>query len=82
MIRYLCAVSTDFRKASARELGFTGRRRAGHRYHAEGEILEKLSIFDGVVLMNGRIDAPSVPIKANSPVAFTGRSQARSQEQF
>ena len=37
---------------------------------AEGKILDKLSIFGGIVLMNNRVDASSVPSNVGLPLAF------------
>jgi catecholate siderophore receptor len=37
---------------------------------AEGKILDKLSIFGGVVIMNNRVDASAMPSNVGLPLAF------------
>jgi catecholate siderophore receptor len=82
--RHLLATGALFRTdvSNARELvpaGFpnAGTIQAGAAYHvqgidigAEGKILDKLSIFGGIVLMNNRVDASSVPTNVGLPLAF------------
>jgi catecholate siderophore receptor len=82
--RHLLATGALFRTdvSNARELvpaGFpnAGTVQAGAAYHvqgidigAEGKILDKLSIFGGIVLMNNRVDASSVPSNVGLPLAF------------
>jgi catecholate siderophore receptor len=82
--RHLLATGALFRTdvSNARELvpaGYpnAGTIQAGAAYHvqgidisAEGKILEKLSIFGGIVLMNNRVDASSVPTNVGLPLAF------------
>ena len=82
--RHLLATGALFRTdvSNARELvpaGFpnAGTVQAGAAYHvegidigAEGKILDKLSIFGGIVLMNNRVDASSVPSNVGPPLAF------------
>jgi catecholate siderophore receptor len=82
--RHLLATGALFRTdvSNARELvpaGYAnaGTIQAGAAYHvqgidigAEGKILEKLSLFGGIVLMNNRVDASSVPTNVGLPLAF------------
>ena len=82
--RHLLATGALFRTdvSNARELvpaGFpnAGTAQAGAAYHvqgidigAKGKILDKLCIFGGIVLMNNRVDASSVPSNVGLPLAF------------
>jgi catecholate siderophore receptor len=82
--RHLLATGALFRTdvSNARELvpaGYpnAGTVQAGAAYHvqgidigAEGKILDKLSIFGGIVLMNNRVDESAVPTNVGLPLAF------------
>jgi catecholate siderophore receptor len=82
--RHLLATGALFRTdvSNAREvvpagLPNTGIIEANAAYHvqgidigAEGKILDKLSIFGGVVIMNNRVDASAVPTNVGLPLAF------------
>src|SRR4029078_1817384 len=82
--RHLLATGALFRTdvSNARELVPSGLPppapvQAGAAYHvqgieigAEGKILDKLSIFGGIVLMNNRVDASVVPTNVGLPLAF------------
>jgi catecholate siderophore receptor len=82
--RHLLATGALFRTdvSNARELvpaGYpnAGTVQAGAAYHvqgidigAEGKILERLSIFGGIVLMNNRVDESAVPTNVGLPLAF------------
>ena len=82
--RHLLATGALFRTdvSNARELvpaGFpnAGTIQAGAAYHvqgidigAEGKMFDRLSIFGGIVLMNNRVDASSVPTNVGLPLAF------------
>jgi catecholate siderophore receptor len=82
--RHLLATAALFRTdvSNARELvpaGFpnAGTVQAGAAYHvqgvdfgAQGKLTEKWSVYSGLVLMNNRIDASSVPTNIGLPLAF------------
>jgi catecholate siderophore receptor len=82
--RHLLATGALFRTdvTNAREVVPTGIANAGQvqanaAYHvqgidigAEGKILDKLSIFGGVVIMNNRVDASAMPSNVGLPLAF------------
>jgi catecholate siderophore receptor len=82
--RHLLATGALFRTdvSNARELvpaGYpnAGTVQAGAAYHvqgidigAEGKILDKLSLFGGIVLMNNRVDASAAPTNVGLPLAF------------
>ena len=82
--RHLLATGALFRTdvSNARELvpaGFAnaGTIQAGAAYHvqgidigAEGKMFDRLSIFGGMVFMNNRVDASSMPTNVGLPLAF------------
>jgi catecholate siderophore receptor len=82
--RHLLATGALFRTdvSNARELipsGFpnAGTVQAGAAYHvqgidlgAEGKLTDKWSLYSGLVLMNNRVDASSVPTNVGLPLAF------------